>query len=60
MALRTTRDGDVVGMAGAACLRAGGPRQTGMFVWLAGKLEECARQRACNTAEIATALSARG
>jgi hypothetical protein len=60
MALRTTRDGDVNGMAGAACLRAGGLRQTGMFVCLAGKLEACAKQRACNTAEIATAYSARG
>ena len=39
--LPATRGGDVVGMAGAACLQAGGPRQTGMFVWLAGKLSGC-------------------
>jgi hypothetical protein len=39
MASRAARDRCVVVMAGAACLQdAVGPRQTGKFVWTAGKL----------------------
>jgi hypothetical protein len=39
MPLHAARDRGGVVMAGAACLQeAGGPRQTGKFVWTAGKL----------------------